>query len=62
MKTEKEWFEEAHRLAHLNDAYLRNIDYHRDKLEYVVAANRGYEQIAISTDMAKLILDALEKY
>lgn len=59
---EKQWYEEAHRIADLNDAYLRNIDYLQEKLGYIVAANRGYEQIAVSTDMAKLLLDALEKY
>lgn len=59
---EKEWFEEAHRDADLNKSYLRNIDYLQEKLGYVVAANRGYEQIAVSVDMAKLILDALERY
>ena len=62
MTQEKQWYEEAQKAAHLDDTYLRSVDYLRDKLNDIVSRNRTYEQVAISVDMAKLLLDALEKY
>lgn len=62
MTQEKQWFEEAQKAAHLDDTYLRSIDYLRSKLDDIVSRNRTYEQIAITGEMAKLLLDALEKY
>jgi hypothetical protein len=62
MTQEKQWFDEAQKAAHLDGTYLRSIDYLRDKLDDIISRNRTYEQIAITGEMAKLLLDALEKY